>query len=120
MDCCFSNFTQHFAQGQPFAYDLDDLGRYYSGYLDLMAHFDAVLPGRVYRLRYEQLVEHPEQEIRRLFAYLRLPFEERTLRFFETDRPVRSASSEQVRQPIFKEGVDRWRKFEPWLQPLKH
>ena len=119
LDCCFSNFTQHFAQGQPFAYSLSDMARYYSGYVDLMAHFDSVLPGKIHRVIYEQFVENPEAESRRLFAHLGLPFEEHCLHFYENDRPVRSASSEQVRRPIFREGVDRWRKFEPWLQPLK-
>lgn len=116
---CFSNFKQHFARGQHFTYALTDVGRYYRDYVELMAHYDTVLPGRVHRVIYEQLVENPEQEIRRVFEYLGLPFEEQCLRFHETNRAVRTASSEQVRQPLYKSGVDHWRNFEPWLGPLK-
>jgi tetratricopeptide (TPR) repeat protein len=117
--CCFSGFKQYFARGQAFSYGLDDIGRYYRDYVALMAHFDDVLPGRVHRVIYERLVEDTEQEVRRLLAYCGLPFDEQCLRFFENDRPVRTASSEQVRQPIYKDGVDHWRNFEPWLGPLK-
>jgi len=119
MGSCFSNFKQHFARGQHFTYSLTDVGRYYRDYVELMAHWDAVLPGRVHRVIYEQLVENPDHEIRRIFEYLGLPFEEQTLRFHETERSVRTASSEQVRQPLYKSGVDHWRHFEPWLGPLK-
>ena len=84
-----------------------------------MDHFDHVAPGAVHRVIYERMVEDPETEVRRLLDYCRLPFEEGCLRFFENDRAVRTASSEQVRRPIFKEGVDHWRHFEPWLSPLK-
>ncbi|MFC5576587.1 tetratricopeptide repeat-containing sulfotransferase family protein [Lysobacter niabensis] len=117
--CCFSGFKQHFARGQGFSYSLDDIGRYYRDYVELMAHFDAVLPGRIHRVIYERMVEDTEGEVRRLLDYCGLPFEERCLRFFENERPVRTASSEQVRKPIYKEGVDHWRHFEPWLGPLK-
>ena len=117
--CCFSAFKQHFARGQNFTYDLDDLGRYYRDYVELMAHYDAVLPGRVHRVFYEDMVENTEAEVRRLLDYCGLPFEEQCLRFFENTRPVRTASSEQVRQPIYRDGVDHWRHFEPWLEPLK-
>ena len=117
--CCFSGFKQYFARGQNFSYDLDDLGRYYRDYVALMAHFDAVLPGRVHRVVYERMVEDTEAEVRRLLDYCGLPFEDGCLRFFENDRPVRTASSEQVRRPIYREGVDHWRHFEPWLDPLK-
>lgn len=117
--CCFSNFKQHFARGQNFSYGLDDIGRYYRDYVELMAHFDAVLPGRICRVHYENMVQDTESEVRRVLAYCGLPFEEGCLRFFENDRPVRTASSEQVRQPIYKEGVDHWRHFETWLGPLK-
>ena len=116
--CCFSAFKQHFARGQAFSYDLTDLGRYYRDYVALMAHFDAVLPGRVHRVIYERMVDDTEIEVRRLLAYCGLPFEDACLRFFENDRPVRTASSEQVRQPIYRDGVDHWRHFEPWLAPL--
>lgn len=117
--CCFSAFKQHFARGQNFSYSLDDVGRYYRDYVELMAHFDAVLPGRVHRVIYERMVEDTETEVRRLLEYCGLPFEEQCLRFFENDRPVRTASSEQVRQPIYRGGVDHWKHFETWLDPLK-
>jgi tetratricopeptide (TPR) repeat protein len=116
---CFSAFKQHFAQGQAFSYDLDDLGRYYRDYVELMAHFDAVLPGRVHRVIYEDLVENTEAEIRRLLDHCGLPFEAGCLNFHQNDRAVRTVSSEQVRRPIFREGLDQWRFYEPWLDPLK-
>jgi tetratricopeptide (TPR) repeat protein len=116
---CFSAFKQHFARGQSFSYSLDDLGRYYADYVELMAHFDAVLPGRVHRIHYEALVENTEAEVRRLLDYCGLPFEPQCLRFYENKRAVRTASSEQVRRPIFRAGLDQWRHYEPWLQPLK-
>jgi predicted Zn-dependent protease len=119
MACCFSNFKQHFARGQNFSYSLEDVGRFYRDYVELMAHFDHVLPGRVHRVIYEQLVEDPEREVRRLLEYCGLSFEDSCLRFYENDRAVRTASSEQVRQPIFRSGVDHWLNFEPWLGPLK-
>jgi predicted Zn-dependent protease len=117
--CCFSAFKQHFARGQAFSYDLADLGHYYRDYVALMAHFDAVLPGRVHRVVYERMVDDTEAEVRRLLAYCGLPFEDACLRFYENDRAVRTASSEQVRRPIYRDGVDHWRQFEPWLGPLK-
>lgn len=119
MACCFSGFKQYFAMGQTFSYDLVDLGRYYRDYVELMAHFDAVLPGRIHRVHYERMVADTETEVRALLAYCGLPFEAQCLRFFENERPVRTASSEQVRQPIFRDGVDHWRHFAPWLEPLK-
>jgi tetratricopeptide (TPR) repeat protein len=117
--CGFSNFKQHWATGQAFAYDLADIGKYYRSYVELMAHFDAVLPGRVHRVIYEDLVAAPEAETRRLLEACGLPFEEGCLRFFENDRAVRTPSSEQVRRPVNREGLDSWRPFEPWLDPLK-
>jgi tetratricopeptide (TPR) repeat protein len=119
LGCCFSGFKQHFARGQNFSYGLRDLGLYYRDYVELMAHVDAVLPGRVHRVFYEAVIEDTETEVRRLLDYCGLPFEAGCLRFYENDRAVRTASSEQVRQPIFREGVDHWRHFEPWLGPLK-
>jgi predicted Zn-dependent protease len=116
---CFSAFKQHFNQGQNFSYDLDDLGRYYTDYVSLMDHFDDVLPGRVFRVLYEEVVNDPEQQIRRLLDHCGLPFEDRCLRFYETDRAVRTVSSEQVRLPIFRDGLDQWRHYEPFLAPLK-
>jgi hypothetical protein len=119
LGCCFSGFKQHFARGQSFTYGLEDIGRYYRDYVELMAHLDTVLPGRVYRIFYEAMIDNTETEVRRLLDYCGLPFEDGCLKFYENDRAVRTASSEQVRQPIFREGVDHWRHFEPWLGPLK-
>lgn len=119
MACCFSNFKQHFARGQGFTYSLTDIGRYYADYVDYMAHIDRVLPGRVVRMFHEDMVDDSEREIRRLLEALGLPFEESCLRFWENDRAVRTASSEQVRRPIFKEGTEQWLMFEPYLDPLK-
>jgi tetratricopeptide (TPR) repeat protein len=116
---CFSIFKQLFARGQAFANSLDDLGHTYRDYVELMAHIDEVLPGRVHRVFYEHLVDDTEAEIRGLLDYCGLPFEERCLHFHETDRAVRTASSQQVRQPINRAGVDHWRHFEDWLDPLK-
>jgi tetratricopeptide (TPR) repeat protein len=116
---CFSAFKQHFARGQNFSYDLEDLGRYYRDYVELMAHVDAVLPGRVHRVFYEQIIANTEAEVRRLLEFCGLPFEEQCLRFYENERAVRTASSEQVRRPIFKDGMEQWRHYEPWLGPLK-
>jgi tetratricopeptide (TPR) repeat protein len=117
--CGFSAFKQHFARGQNFSYSLEDIGHYYHDYVELMAHYDQALPGRIHRVIYETMVDDTEAEVRRLLDYCGLPFEERCLRFFENDRPVRTASSEQVRQPIYREGIDHWRNYEPWLGPLK-
>jgi len=119
MGSCFSAFKQYFAQGQSFSYDLTDVGRYYRDYVELMRHFDQVLPGRVHRVIYEDMVEDTEGEVRRLLDYCGLPFEEGCLRFYENNRAVRTVSSEQVRRPIFRDGIDQWRNFEPWLDPLK-
>ena len=118
--CCLSGYKQHFARGQGFSYGLEDIGRYYRDYVALMAHYDDALPGRVHRVIYEQLVDDTEAEVRRLLDYCGLPFEDGCLRFFENARPVRTASSEQVRQPIYRDGVDHWRHYEPWLEPLKN
>jgi tetratricopeptide (TPR) repeat protein len=119
LSCCFSGFKQHFARGQNFTYSLDDIGRYYADYVTLMAHFDEVLPGRVHRVIYERMVDDTETEVRRLLDYCGLPFEDACLRFYENDRAVRTASSEQVRRPIFRDAVDQWRHYEPWLEPLR-
>ncbi|HET9472339.1 MAG TPA: sulfotransferase [Steroidobacteraceae bacterium] len=119
LGCGFSCFKQHFARGQHFTYDLEELGRYYADYVELMAHFDAVLPDRVHRVFYERMVEDTEGEVRRLLEYCGLPFEEGVLRFHENQRAVRTASSEQVRQPIYRDGLEQWRHFDSWLGPLR-
>jgi predicted Zn-dependent protease len=119
MACCFSGFKQNFAQGQRYSYSLEHIGRYYRDYVELMAHFDQVLPGRIHRVIYENMIADTEGEVRRLLEYCGLPFEPATLSFYDNDRAVRTASSQQVRQPIFREGVDHWRNYEPWLEPLR-
>ncbi|THD62283.1 sulfotransferase [Phenylobacterium sp.] len=115
----FSAFKQHFAQGQAFSYDLSDIGRYYRDYIELMDHFDGVLPGRVIRVIYEDLVEDTEAQVRRLLDLCGLAFEPGCLAFHRTRRAVRTVSSEQVRRPIFRDGLEQWRAYEPWLDPLK-
>jgi hypothetical protein len=117
--CCFSNFKQNYARGQTFSYDLKDLGIYYCAYVRMMAHIDDVLPGKVHRVFHEAMVDDPEREIRKLLDYLQLPFEEACLRFHESKRAVRTASAEQVRRPINRQGVNLWREYEVWLGPLK-
>ena len=117
--CGFSNFKQLYARGQNFSYDLEHLGRYYADYVRLMEHFDRVMPGTINRVINERLVADPEGEIRALLSGLGLPFEDSCLRFHETNRAIATPSAEQVRRPISKEGIDRWRRFEPWLAPLK-
>ena len=119
MDSCFSTYKQHFAEGQSFSYDLDDLGRYFRCYLSLMDHWDMVLPGKVLHLQYEELVHDPETNIRRLLTHCGLEFEAACLAFHETKRPVRTASAEQVRQPLYASGVGYWKNFELQLEPLR-
>jgi tetratricopeptide (TPR) repeat protein len=117
--CSFALFKQHFARGQGFSYSLDDIARYYADYAALMAHFDSVLPGRIHRVFYERLIQDFEGEVRRLLDWCGLPFEQTCLRFYENARPVRTASSEQVRLPIFTDSLDQWRNYEVWLGPLQ-
>ncbi len=117
--CGFSLFKEHFAGGQNFSYKLEDIGKYYRDYIELMTHFDKVLPGRVHRIIYESLVEDTETEIRRLLDYCELEFEESCLNFHQTERAISSASAEQVRKPIFRSGLEHWRNYEAWLEPLK-
>ena len=119
MGCCFSCFKQHFARGQSFAYALEDLGLYYRDYVALMHHFDAVLPGRVHRVLYEDMIADTENEVRRLLGCCGLEFEAACLTFYDNERAVRTASSEQVRRPIFTTGLEQWRHYEPWLAPLE-
>ncbi len=119
MACGFSAYKQLFAEGQEFSYDLADLGRYYRDYVELMDHWDAVLPGKVLRVQYEDVVGDLETQVRRLLDYCGLEFEPACLSFHRTDRAVRTPSSEQVRQPIFQSGLDYWRNYETWLAPLR-
>ncbi len=119
LDACFSAFKQYFAKGQSFSYDLEDLGRYYRSYLALMDHWDTVLPGKVLHLSYEQLVRDTENQVRALLNYCGLPYEADCLRFYENERAVRTASSEQVRRPIYDSSIGYWRRFEADLAPLR-
>jgi predicted Zn-dependent protease len=119
MGCCFSGFKQLFAEGQEFTYGLEEIGGYYSDYVALMDHWDRALPGKILRMRYEDVVANLETQVRRLLEYCGLPFEEPCINFHKTERAVRTASSEQVRQPIFQSGVDQWENFSPYLDPLR-
>ncbi|QUD89170.1 tetratricopeptide repeat-containing sulfotransferase family protein [Phenylobacterium montanum] len=119
MACCFSNLKQLFAQGQEFSYSPEDIARYYRTYLDLMEHWDRALPGRVLRVHHEDIIDDLESGVRRILDYCGLDFEPGCIEFHKTRRSVRTPSSEQVRQPIFRDGLDQWRAYEPWLGPLK-
>ncbi len=119
MACCFSNFKQLFAQGQEFTYGIEDIARYYRTYAELMDHWDAVLPGRILRVSHEDVVDDLEGSVRRILAYCGLPFEPACIEFHKTKRSVRTPSSEQVRQPIFRDGLDQWKNYEAWLEPLR-
>jgi tetratricopeptide (TPR) repeat protein len=118
--CCFSNLKQLFAKGQEFTYSIEDIARYYRTYLELMRHWDQVLPGWVLRIDHEDVVDDLEGNVRRILDFCGLAFEPQCIEFHKTVRSVRTASSEQVRQPIYREGLDQWKHFEPWLEPLKH
>lgn len=119
MACCFSGFKQLFAEGQEFTYGLEEIGRYYKGYVDLMAHWNSVLPGKILKVQYEDVVSDVETQVRRILEYCELPFEQNCVDFHQSDRAVRTASSEQVRQPIYASGLEQWKKFEAHLAPLK-
>jgi tetratricopeptide (TPR) repeat protein len=119
MACCFSNLKQLFASGQEFTYSIDDIARYYRTYVELMNHWDGVLPGKVLRVNHEDVVGNLEHNVRRLLDFCELDFEPACLEFYKNERSVRTASSEQVRRPIYSEGLDQWRHYEPWLAPLK-
>ncbi len=119
LDACFSTFKQYFAEGQSFGYDLEDLGRYYRCYLALMDHWNSVLPGKVLHVQYEALVKDPDGTIRHLLHHCGLPFESACLNFHQTQRSVRTASAEQVRQPLYSSAVGYWKHFESELEPLK-
>ncbi len=119
MACCFSNLKQLFASGQQFTYSVEDITRYYRMYVDLMAHWDSALPGKILRVQHEEVVDDLENNVRRILDFCELEFEPGCIEFHKTQRTVHTASSEQVRQPINREGVDQWRRYEPWLGPLK-
>ena len=119
LSCGFSVYKQHFARGQSFSFSLEEIGRYYRDYVELMAHFDAVMPGRVHRVHYEAMVADTDTEVRRLLDYCGLPFEAACLRFHENERAVRTPSAEQVRQPIYRDALEQWRHYERWLGPLQ-
>jgi tetratricopeptide (TPR) repeat protein len=119
MACCFSGFKQLFAEGQEFTYGLEEIGRYYRGYVELMDHWDRVLPGVVLRVRYEDVVSDLESQVRRILDFCGLPFEDNCVDFHRTARPVRTPSSEQVRQPIYTAGLEQWRHYEAHLGPLR-
>jgi len=120
MACCFSGFKQHFAEGQEFTYGLKNVGTYYKDYVNLlMDHWNEVLPGKVLSVQYEDVVADTKTQVHRMLEFLELPFEQACVDFHESKRSVRTASSEQVRQPIYKSGLEQWRNFEPWLGPLK-
>ena len=119
MSCCFSNLKQLFAQGQEFTYGIDDIARYYRTYLDLMAHWDAVLPGRVLRVYHEDVVDDLAGNVRRILDHAGLAYEPACIAFHENRRSVKTPSSEQVRQPIFRDGLDQWKNYEKWLDPLR-
>ncbi len=119
MACCFSGFKQLFAEGQEFTYSLTDVGTYYRDYVSLMSHWDEVFPTAVLRVQHEDVVANLEHEVRRMLDYLDLPFEQACLDYYQTERNVRTPSSEQVRQPIFDSSIDQWRNYERFLGPLR-
>ena len=119
MACCFSNLKQLFARGQEFTYSIDDISRYYRTYLELMRHWDAVLPARILRVWYEDVVEDLERNVERILDFCGLTFEPACVEFYKTERAVSTASSEQVRQPIFRDGLFQWKNYETWLGALK-
>jgi len=117
--CCFSGYKQLFGEGQDFTYSLEAMGRYYRDYVRLMDHWDRVLPGFVLRIQHEEVVDDLETQVNRILDFCRLPFEQSCVDFHETKRVVRTPSSEQVRRPINRSGLEQWKNFEPWLDPLK-
>ncbi|KHK90189.1 tetratricopeptide repeat-containing sulfotransferase family protein [Novosphingobium malaysiense] len=118
LSCCFSGWKQHFARGQTFSYDLTDIGRYYRDYVDLMSAYETAAPGAVHRVAYEDMVTNTDAQVRRMLDYIGVPFEQACLEFYNNDRAVRTASSEQVRRPIFTDGLEHWRNYAQWLTPL--
>jgi hypothetical protein len=118
MDCCFSCYKQLFGSGQGFTYSQNRIGNYYLDYLRIMEHWDKVLPGKVHRVIYEDMIEDTENEIKKLLKFCDLKFEQGCIDFYKTKRTVRTPSSEQVRQPIYKKGIGQWKNYEPWLGDL--
>jgi hypothetical protein len=119
MACCVGNLKQLFAQGQEFAYSIEDIARYYRTYLEVMEHWDDVLPGRILHVWHEDVVDDLEGNVRRILDFCGLTFEKGCVEYYKTERSVRTASSEQVRRPIYREGLDQWRHFDAWLGPLR-
>jgi hypothetical protein len=119
LDCCFSVFKQNFARGQTFSYGLDRVGQYFKEYRSMMEHWHSALPDRILEVNYESVVADLESQVRRLLDHCNLPFEESCIRFHETERAVRTASAQQVRQPIYRTGVAHWQNYDEWLEPLK-
>ncbi len=117
--CCFSNYKQLFAVGQQFTYSIEHIARYYRSYVELMEHWNAVLPGKILRVQHEDVVDDLEGSVRRILAFCGVKSEDSCVTFYKTERCVNTASSGQVRRPIYREGVDQWRHFEPWLAPLR-
>ena len=118
LDCCFSIYKQLFAQGQEFSYGLEEIGSYYRNYIDLMDHWNRVLPGKILKVNNEDIIDDLEGQVKRIIDYLELPFEEECISFYNTKRSVRTASSEQVRKPINKDGLERWKPYSKKLKPL--
>jgi hypothetical protein len=119
LDCCFSNFTHCFSRAHAASSSLDHMGRAYVDYVRLFKHFDEVAPGLICHVVYEDLVENPEHELRKVLDYLHLPWDESLLRFYESDRTVRTPSAEQVRRPLNRSGMGAWKPYEEWLGPLR-
>ena len=119
MATCVANFRQLFAQGKNQSYDLTELGEYYLHYVDMMAHWDAVLPGKVLRVQYEEVVADLEGQVRRILDFCGVPFEQGCVEYHRSDRPVNTASSEQVREPIYTSAVEFWKNFDPYLDELR-
>ena len=118
MACCFSAFKMQFSEGHRYSYDLQEIGDCYRLYVEYMQNFDAVLPGRIHRVHHERMVDDTEAEVRKLLDYCGLEFEPDCLKFHQNQRPVRTPSAQQVRRPIYRDGLEHWRNFEAWLGPL--
>jgi hypothetical protein len=120
IDCCWSNYKQHYGSGHANSYDLEDMGHFYMEYVKYLIHIDKTLPGRIYRVIHESIIQNTEIEVKNLLDYIGVPFDERCLTFWQNDLIVKTPSSEQVRRPINLDGMNQWKKYEPWLQPLKN